>query len=87
MRRLIELAKLVEGELNHSSELEISDAGRVASVSSSGITFANSTAHYERFLESDAAAAVVSGIEGLTDQSASSLRSLPKPVIVVADAR
>jgi len=65
MRRLIELAKLVEG---------------------SGITFANSTAHYERFLESDAAAAVVSGIEGLTDQPASSLRSLPKPVIVVADA-
>ena len=86
MRRLIELAKLVEGELNHSSELEISEAGRIASVSNSGITFANSEAHYERFLESNAAAAVVSGIEGLTDQPASSLRSLPKPVIVAADA-
>ena len=86
MRRLIELAKLVEGELNHSSELEISDAGRVASVSNSGITFANSKAHYERFLNSDAAAAVVSGVVGLTDQPADSLRKLPKPVIVVADA-
>ena len=86
MRRLIELAKLVEGELNHSSELEISDVGRIASVSKSGITFANSKAHYERFLDSEAAAAVISGIEGLTDQTASSLRNLPKPVIVVADA-
>lgn len=86
MRRLVELAEFVEGELNHSSELEISEAGRIASVSNSGITFANSQAHYERFLDSDAAAAVISGIKGLTDESASSLRSLPKPVIVVADA-
>jgi len=49
MRRLIELAKLVEGELNHSPAMEISDVGRIASVSKSGITFANSKAHYERF--------------------------------------
>jgi UDP-3-O-[3-hydroxymyristoyl] glucosamine N-acyltransferase len=86
MRRLIELAKLVDGELNHSSELEISEVGRIASVSKSGITFANSKAHYERFLESDAVAAVVSGIEGVTDEPVGSLRNLPKPVIVVADA-
>jgi len=86
MRRLIELAKLVEGELNHSPAMEISDVGRIASVSKSGITFANSKAHYERFLASNAAAAVISGIEGLTDESASSLSKSPKPVIVVADA-
>ena len=86
MRRLTELAKLVDGELNHSPELEISDVGRIASVAKAGITFANTMAHYERFLESDAAAAVISGIEGLTDQSADSLRNLPKPVIVVTDA-
>lgn len=86
MRRLIELAELVEGELNHSAEQEISDVGRIASSSKSGITFATSKAHYERFLDSDAAAAIISGIEGLTDQPASTLRNLPKPVIVVADA-
>ncbi len=86
MRRLIELAKLVEGELNHSPELEISDVGRIASVSNSGITFANSNAHYEQFLNSNAAAAIVSGIEGLIDQPKSILTSLPKPVIVVPDA-
>jgi UDP-3-O-[3-hydroxymyristoyl] glucosamine N-acyltransferase len=83
---LIELAKLVNGELNHSPELEISDMGRIASASNSGITFATSRAHYERFLEGAAAAAIVSGIEGLTDQPASDLRNLPKPIIIVADA-
>ena len=86
MRRLIELAELVEGELNHSPEQEISDMGRIASASKFGITFANSKAHYQRFLDSDAAAALVSSIEGLTDQPKSTLRSLPKPIIVVADA-
>ncbi len=86
MRRLNELAELVKGELNHSPEREISDMGRIASASKFGITFANSKAHYQRFLDSDAAAALVSGIEGLTDQPASTLCSLPKPIIVVADA-
>ena len=86
MRRLTELTKLVDGQLNHSPELEISDVGRIASVAKAGITFANSMANYDRFLESEAAAAVISGIEGLTDQPPESLRKLPKPVIVVADA-
>jgi UDP-3-O-[3-hydroxymyristoyl] glucosamine N-acyltransferase len=86
MRRLIDLAELVDGELNHSSELEISEAGRIASVSTSGITFANSTAHYERFLNSDAAAAIVSGISELENLSADELRALPKAVMLVSEA-
>ncbi len=86
MRRLIELAKIVDGDLNHSPELEISGVGRIASVSESEITFANSRSHYDRFLASDASAAIVSGIEGITDQPIGQQKTLPKAVIVVADA-
>ena len=86
MRRLNDLAKIVDGTASHDHELEICGVGRVTCVSESEITFVTSKKHYEYFLKSPAAAALVSGIEGLTDQAQPLSPVPPKPIIIVENA-
>ena len=60
MRRLDELAALVGGETTAQPDLEITGAGSINRAGDSEITFVTSQKYFEDFLQSDAAAAVVS---------------------------
>ncbi|MFK7768821.1 MAG: UDP-3-O-(3-hydroxymyristoyl)glucosamine N-acyltransferase [Mariniblastus sp.] len=60
MRRLDELAALVGGEVTTQPDLEISGAGSISRAGTTEITFVTSPKHFEDFLKSSAAAAVVS---------------------------
>ncbi len=75
MKRLEELAAIAGGKLNHSPEKQISGAASISHAKAGQITFVTSAHHFEAFINSDAAAAVV--CEGLGDS--------PKPVIEVED--
>jgi len=75
MKRLDELAAIANGKLNHSPEQEISGAASISHAVAGQITFVTSANHFQAFLDSDAAAAVV--CEGLGHSR--------KPVIVVED--
>jgi len=75
MKRLEELAIIADGKLNHSPDKEISGAASISHAIAGQITFVTSANHFQAFLDSDAAAAVV--CEGLGDS--------PKPVIEVED--
>jgi len=60
MRRLQELAKSINGEVAGSEHAEILGAATIARSTSGDITFARTQKHYSEFLQSDAAAVVVS---------------------------
>ena len=75
MKRLEELAAIANGKLNHSPDLEISGAASISHAVAGQITFVTSANHFQAFLDSDAAAAVV--CEGLGHSR--------KPVIEVED--
>lgn len=75
MRQLEQLAELVNGTISHHPSLEITDVSRIATATASDITFVASAKHLQRFVDSDAGAAVV--CEGLDECS--------KPTIVVDD--
>ena len=75
MKRLDELATIADGKLNHSPDKEILGAASISHAKAGQITFVTSANHFQAFINSDAAAAVV--CEGLGTS--------PKPVIVVED--
>lgn len=75
MVRLGELSKIVGGQLTTDPDLEISGAASIARAGRTDITFVSSQKHFESFLQSDAAAAVV-GFE---------VDSTEKPCIIVDD--
>ena len=87
MRRLNELAQAVSGEVTHSPQLEISGAGRIASASDSAITFVTSEAHFQKFLDGSAAAAVVARAlrESLAQEANLASATDTKPLILVDD--
>jgi len=60
MRRLQELAESVNGIIAGSAQTEIVGAATIARSRPGDITFAQTAKHYEEFLQSDAAAVVVS---------------------------
>jgi UDP-3-O-[3-hydroxymyristoyl] glucosamine N-acyltransferase len=70
-----ELAAIAGGKLNHSPEREISGAASISHAVADQITFVTSANHFQAFLDSDAAAAVV----------CKGLGASPKPVIEVED--
>ena len=75
MKRLGELSEVVGGQLAAQHDLEITGAASIFRAGETEITFVTSRIHFENFLESDAAAAVI-GFEPETQE---------KPCILVDD--
>lgn len=75
MVRLGELSKIVGGQLATEPDLEISGAASISRAGPRDITFVSSPRHFEQFIQSDAAAAVI-GFE---------VDSNEKPCIIVDD--
>ncbi len=68
MRRLGELSQLVEGEVTARPDLEISGAASISRAGPTELTFVASTKYVDAFLESDAAAAIVSFDTDITEK-------------------
>ncbi len=73
---LQQIAELVGGRVTESPELRISAAASIGRATAGQLTFVTSPQHWQQFLTSPAAAAIVSGLEAPTG----------KPCIVVPDA-
>lgn len=93
---LQQIAELVGGQVNASPNLRITGAASIARVAAGQLTFVTSPQHWQQFLASPAAAAIVSGIDvsgidvsGIGVSAGDVLESEPtktKPCIVVQDA-
>ncbi len=70
------IAELVGGRVTESPELRISGAASIGRATAGQLTFVTSPQHWQQFLASPAAAAIVSGLEAPTG----------KPCILVPDA-
>lgn len=73
---LQQIAELVGGKVSGSPELRVNEAASIARAGAGQITFVTSLQHWQEFLASPAAAAIVSGVEQPTG----------KPCVVVSDA-
>ncbi|MFO0263592.1 MAG: LpxD N-terminal domain-containing protein, partial [Planctomycetota bacterium] len=93
---LQQIAELVGGQVNASPNLRITGAASIARAAAGQLTFVTSPQHWQQFLASPAAAAIVSGIDvsgidvsGIGVSAGDVLESEPtktKPCIVVQDA-
>lgn len=73
---LQQIAQLVGGQVTAAPDLHITGAASIARATAGQLTFVNSQQHWQAFLGSRAAAAIVSGIEQPTG----------KPCVIVSDA-
>ncbi|MEL7499128.1 MAG: UDP-3-O-(3-hydroxymyristoyl)glucosamine N-acyltransferase [Planctomycetota bacterium] len=87
MTQLHELSQLVGGNLTSQPDRTITGAASIARATSTEITFANSAKHFQQFLNSDAAAAVIPlALEPLWESASSEQQDgAAKPCIMVDD--
>ncbi|MFN7773493.1 MAG: LpxD N-terminal domain-containing protein, partial [Planctomycetota bacterium] len=88
---LQQIAELVGGQVHASPNLHITGAASIARAAAGQLTFVTSPQHWQQFLASPAAAAIVSGIDlsGIDLSAGNVSGSEPtktKPCIVVQDA-
>jgi UDP-3-O-[3-hydroxymyristoyl] glucosamine N-acyltransferase len=78
---LQQIAELVGGQVTGSPDLHVTGAASISRATAGQLTFVTSPQHWQQFLASTAAAAIVSGVEVTGNEL-----SPAKPCIVVTDA-
>lgn len=82
---LQQIAELVGGQVTAAPDLHVTGVGSISRAAAGQLTFVTSPQHWQQFLASPAAAAIVSGVE-VVKGSPESPQAATKPCILVSDA-